>query len=499
MKFVNAFSRFKSYLGIFRLGLLCFLFMLSCVSGKLMAQGSRRDTTICTGTCAVLVESNPIFSQTDTYQVRSIPFVPPVTFQMGNLVGMPTDDIWSSPIPIGFNFCYYGNTFSELLIGPNGIVSFDTSRANQFCNWAINHAIPDSNAIDNGNCIMAPFQDIDPSENNREPAYGIVGTAPYRKFFINWDSIPLFSCNNLYIRSQLVLHETSNRVEIYLEHKALCPTWNSGASILGMQDSAALRATIVPGHNYPTLWVANQEAWAFEPISPNTASTQWFEGSQFLGNGDSITVCPATLTSFFAKTTGINCNGDSVIFTDTIVVHIRPQLAPAPIIGPNVVNAGQTGVNYSIPLVTGAVGYGWTLQGGTFVGGSNWRQVVVDWGTAGPFSLCVWPIDNHQCAGDTVCLSISVDTEPASALQNVQLWPNPATTELRLRGDFAGKSVTFEIMDLSGKMVLQRQLLAEGNDIAVPLSTLEGGYYFLRLQADDAARVLPFVHLMEGN
>ncbi len=470
------------------------LWMLCCAWGGLGAQGTRRDTTICEGDCVQLITTH-IVTQTDTYLVQSIPFAPPVSFQAGNLLNGLPDDQWSNVISIGFDFHFYCSTFSKLVIASNGNVTFNTLRANQFSHWQIAKAIPDSNSLDNGNCIMAPFQDIDPSVNNRTPAYGMIGTAPYRKFFVNWDSIPLFSCNSKYIRSQLILHETTNRVEIYLEHKDTCNGWNFGASILGMQDGAGVRAAVVPGRNYPTKWIANQEAWAFVPVSPNSSTVQWSSGGQNIATGDSVTVCPATMTSYVGLSKGLDCTGDSLITTDTLVVHLYPPLVPAPIMGPNAITPSQAGVGYGIPIVASASGYGWTVQGGTFVGPSNWRNVVVDWGSTGPYSVCVWPIDIHQCNGDTVCLSVLVGTGAPSALQNIQLSPNPATTQLRLQGDFAGKLVTLQVVDLLGSIVQVTHELATGDELQIALDGRDGGYYFLRVELDGAVRLFPFVHL----
>lgn len=43
--------------------------------------------------------------------------------------GTPTslniDDTWSDVIDLGFEFCFFGDTYSQILIGSNGVLSFE--------------------------------------------------------------------------------------------------------------------------------------------------------------------------------------------------------------------------------------------------------------------------------------------------------------------------------------------------------------------------------------
>lgn len=57
---------------------------------------------------------------------ESLPFTKPVS----NRIFVNQDDVFSNTIPLPFKFCYYGNTFIALLIGANGVVSFDNTKAN---------------------------------------------------------------------------------------------------------------------------------------------------------------------------------------------------------------------------------------------------------------------------------------------------------------------------------------------------------------------------------
>src|ERR1039457_7127690 len=63
--------------------------------------------------------------QSVTYTVSSINYAP-YPFAGIDSTSVGTDDIWSTVIPIGFNFCYYDSIYTKLLVGSNGQVCFDT-------------------------------------------------------------------------------------------------------------------------------------------------------------------------------------------------------------------------------------------------------------------------------------------------------------------------------------------------------------------------------------
>src|ERR1700752_3995463 len=73
--------------------------------------------TICNGQCAGLTSTLVTNFQTTSYSVSSIPYAPyPYT---GVSILANTDDIWSDSLAIGFNFCFFGNTYNKFLVGAN--------------------------------------------------------------------------------------------------------------------------------------------------------------------------------------------------------------------------------------------------------------------------------------------------------------------------------------------------------------------------------------------
>lgn len=206
------------------------------------------DTTICGGAQITLVSTAP-----DSNLFLFVPDMTTIDLE---------DDQYSGVIPIGFNFSFYDSTYSHLLIGSNGVVTFDTVNANQYCPWAIDQAIP--TAAYHKNSIMAPLMDLTSSTIIK---YGVVGTAPNRQFVVMYFPIA-YSCNISCWLMAVTLSETSNEIEIHLKNKPLCNTWNNGAAIEGIQNIDGTVAHVVPGRNYPVSWSCGSDGKKFTPSGP---------------------------------------------------------------------------------------------------------------------------------------------------------------------------------------------------------------------------------------
>jgi len=253
-----------------------------------------------------------------------------------------SDDQFSGVVPIGFNFDYYGNTYTQLVISSNNYVTFDLSNANLGSGWQINGAAPAQGNTPN-NSILAPFQDVNPSALTSGPIfYGVSGTAPNRIFSVTFCDLPMFSCTNLMFSSQLRLYEGSNKIEMHIASKPVCSTWNGGYAIQGLIDqTGSANSVIVTGRNYPSVWTANSEGWEFlpnatgsytynpiafapvivsNPASPNVI--EWVDATgSVLTLGDTLTTQPFSSTYYIART--LICSGQQYV-QDTVNITIAP-------------------------------------------------------------------------------------------------------------------------------------------------------------------------------
>lgn len=273
--------------------------------------------------------------ETLNYEVESIDYTPVAPPVGSNLIDIPLtgggirEDRWSNVINMPFDFCFYGNTFDKLIVGANAVVSFETNipgqTAGQSCAWSISsrNTIPSPNLFKNA--IFGPYMDIHPTNFNiQELSWDVIGTAPNRMMVFNFNNIPYFSCSNLRMTSQVVLYETSNIIEIYIEQRSSACSWNSGYAILGIQNSDGTRGYAPPGRNTGN-WSATNEAWRFQPIGESTPEFAWLDqDGNVIGTDTTITVCPTEdVTTYTASATWTACNGEEVTLTDDVTVTRR--------------------------------------------------------------------------------------------------------------------------------------------------------------------------------
>ncbi len=264
------------------------------------------SVSICSG-CTTLTATVQGTVATTSYSVAPTPYFPfPFT---GTPVLVNIDDTWSDTVSLPFCFEFYGATYSKCIIGSNAVISFDLSNAGGFNTWAINNATPSSTPPDLLNSIMGPWIDIDPSVGGNI-YFNTYGTAPCRAFVISWNQIPMFSCNSLIFTGQIVLYETTNIIDVYIQNNPTCTTWNGGAAIEGIQNATGTQAVSVPGRNYPAQWVVTNDGQRFTPTGTPQYNLTWYAPPNInIGSAPTITVCPTSTTTYTATVVNNTCNG----------------------------------------------------------------------------------------------------------------------------------------------------------------------------------------------
>ncbi len=174
-----------------------------------------------------------------------------------------TDDSHTGIVDMGFDFEYYGNIYNQCVISSNSYITFDLTGAGGGSQWAINAAAP-SPGFTTNNKIMFPWQDTNPFVGGTITSV-ICGVEPFRKFIVTYDAVAMFSCTTLEFTNQLVLHETTNIIEMHIESKPLCLAWNGGVAIQGLENIDGTVGHIVPGRNFPTQWSVTFDGYEFVP------------------------------------------------------------------------------------------------------------------------------------------------------------------------------------------------------------------------------------------
>ena len=367
----------------------------------------------CSNPCTTLSAVVFNIGQTTSYSVTSIPFAPPYPITGGGTgVSVGTDDVWSPAVSLPFPFCFFGSTYTQCVIGSNGVISFNMAYAGGHCPWAFSASCPSSSLPQNA--IFGVYHDIDPSVCGTV-TYTLIGTAPCRMLVVNFNNVCHFQCNSLKSSFQMVLYETTNVIEVYVQNKPTCSSWNSGNALIGIQNASGNVGYTPPGRNTGP-WSANNEAWRFVPTGPPIyGPIQWFDNTGLIATGNTVQVCPTANTTYTATTTYTRCDG----FTIPVEVPINITSNNVYTITSNApICAGQ---NLSLTVSGAPAGatYTWTGPGGFT---SNLQNPVINSASAaqsGTYSVNIGSGSSSNCLMSTNVLIIdpgSTTISPSATL-----------------------------------------------------------------------------------
>ncbi|TWP23700.1 T9SS type B sorting domain-containing protein [Apibacter muscae] len=271
---------------------------------------------------------------TNDYTVASIEYNPVVDFGAGSLIHIERkdgirDDAFSSKIPLPFKFCFYGKEYSSIVISDNGVVSFNTLYANEENPYTISGSIPNSSLPIAS--IFGAYHDMQLVDENKASKdlvkIYVVGTAPYRKFIINYNEIPQFSSNKK-STSQIVLYETTNVIDIYVKNKDLNSTTSKERkALIGITNATGSNGIAAPGRNTGE-WEAKNEAWRFLPSGSSSISVKWYDSyNKLIGSNPTLVVNPSVDTKYKVVVTYSLCT--TVTKESEIEVKFLPDFPTA--------------------------------------------------------------------------------------------------------------------------------------------------------------------------
>ena len=299
------------------------------------------------GDCTTLTANYNIIQQSNDYTVTSVVYNPHFPFTGGTVIQNTSDDSWTQIVNLPFTFCFYGQSYNKLLVGTNGVITFNTSGANYTpgggCRWSYSATIPNTDANFIRNAIFGVYQDTDISvgaisddttpNNIQNVNYYVLDTgpnaAPNRVFVANFNELPQFSCHATagLQTSQIIIHETTNIIDVLVSKRTPCLSWNSGSGLIGIQNAAGTLTRVPPGRNTGT-WSATNEAWRFTPSGAVTvpSTVQWFQADGTTPaaalNVNPITVCPTGPQTYIAQVTYTICNGQPATVQQSYTVDV---------------------------------------------------------------------------------------------------------------------------------------------------------------------------------
>ncbi|WP_211223373.1 immunoglobulin domain-containing protein, partial [Flavobacterium soli] len=311
------------------------------------------------GGCVDLTATYFVTKPTTDYDVEEIIYQNLYSYTGGTVLVVTTDDVWSPIFQLPFSFNFYGQNYTQLLVGSNGVITFDIAGVvpggsevpGGGCAWAYNQQVPNT-GFPVTNSIYGVYQDTnmatppiqDPLIQNVN--YYVGGTAPNRYFVANFNRLPQFQCNGTLgatvdqdiglQTSQIVIYETTNIIDVFVRKRSTCATWNGGNGVIGVQNQAGTAGDTPPGRNTGAWGPVQNEGWRFVPsgVGPDLVTLTWKdEAGTILGTGNPLNVCvedenvPETIT---AEVTYINGTVTATA-TDEIILSVAP---PLPVLDP---------------------------------------------------------------------------------------------------------------------------------------------------------------------
>jgi len=313
------------------------------------------DVTIgCNNPCTNLTATFHQTGNTNSYTVSTIPYNPPFPYTGGTPVSVNTDDVWSGVINLPFTFCFYGQAYNQVVVGSNGVISFNTSYANGFCPWQFSSSVPSPNLP--LNAIFGAYVDINPSVCGNV-YYQITGTYPCRVFVFKFNEVCYFKCTSLKTSQMIVLYEGTNAIEVYIQNHPVCSIWNNGNAVVGIQNANGTQGITPPGYNTGP-WTGNNLAWRFTPNGGQNYTITWTDqNNNVVGNTPTINVCPTSTTTYTAQVTYNICNNITYTTQDQVVVNVTSSANA----GPDFSVCGLT-TTLNATIQPGDVSYSWSCN-----------------------------------------------------------------------------------------------------------------------------------------
>ena len=216
------------------------------------------------------------------------------------------DDQVTGALPLGFSFVFFDSTYTDIHIGSNGFLTFENVGGSGCC---AGQNLPDPTT--QNNLIAFAWDDLFPPGGGSVDYY-TAGTAPFRRWVMNFTAIPTCCGSSPNVTTQVILYETTNCIEIHnTDINGVSPATQ------GIENQDGTEAYVYPGRN-STAWSANNDFISFCPSTPITFT--WSTGTP--GPADS---------GLFAGTytiTATDANGCEVL--DSVIITEAPPLVAVP-------------------------------------------------------------------------------------------------------------------------------------------------------------------------
>lgn len=404
-----------------------------------------------------------------------------------DLVG---DDNYKGPFNLGFTFTFFGTNYTQAYVNINGTLNFSAGDSS-YSNSALN-------VSGQNNTIFAFWDDLItdiPPYDQKPIYYATIGSAPNRKFIVQWTNVYFYSTTIQMGTFQAILYEGSNNIQIqYRDLLGGDRALGNSATIGIKKDSSTYKQ-----YSANTLSLAQGQSILYTPNGSNdyTVTSQTPGVGQEVSAGyDLVYLAPAgaptspTLVNPTDGTTGVTTTPTFEWLPVDGATSYTVLISTVSNFSSTVVNqSGITGVSYTLgsALNTSATYY-WRVQAVNNVGSSlsSTRSFVTGAANAAPTtpssvasSTLIGGGNVETVTGSTLTATLADSDSGQEVRYRVQIATDNSFSNLVVdyRSPFAAQGgVTYTVGQSGGTYL-----------VGSTSTTFSAGNYYLRIRTEDDA------------
>ncbi len=276
------------------------------------------------------------------------------------------DDRFWGDFPIGFDFDFFGNTYTDFYVTSNGLVMFGSGSTRY-----INRTIPNTATPNN---YIAPFWDDIVIHQSGDIMYQTIGTAPNRKLVIQFTNMSFWNSPILLGTFQVILYEGSNNIQT--QYRSIVDLTSARASgnsaTVGLENEDGTAGVLCSFNTED--YIQSEKAILFTP----GAGTYTFDDNAVYEGVLLQDVIPRASTPSLISPANNSTIGDNVTFqweaaanasSYFVVISQNSDLS-----SPIHTSADLTDLSYDFPLSADQTYY-WSAYSKNSVGAVSWSEI----------------------------------------------------------------------------------------------------------------------------
>jgi len=258
-----------------------------------------------------------VLPPTDDYLVAQVPYIVKDTSTKTTINF--TSENNTQVINLGFNFDFFGTTYTSISVCSNGWLSFTNSGLTTFTNVAI------PNAVNPNNMVAFAWDDLD-IPNGGTAEYYVLGSAPNRQFVLEFTNVVFDNTNNGSVTVQVVLYEQNGVIEI---NNINIDNQSASTITQGIENSTGTVGYSIPGSNNVGFSSSNVSYQFIPNVIPTNVSYEWSPNYNITNIvGDTVTVYPLRTQTYEVIGTASSCQSSALreVYLDTFKVNATPEI-----------------------------------------------------------------------------------------------------------------------------------------------------------------------------